>query len=103
MTNHVAKDCRSSEEKKRKYKESLKSKKQIQELQENDAHGFGSICHLGDEASARGVRSGTEEPPGSREGLCQLSNREKKVTSHCHVTETDIQTKFENMSTLEKK
>ena len=57
MTNHVAKDCRSSEEKKKKYKESLK-KRQAQELEEpfrdRGSEGFGHLCQVSeDSAKAR--------------------------------------------------
>ena len=52
MTNHFAKDCRAPEEKKRKYKESLKQK-QAQELQSDSEEHLGHLCQLGDNKSER--------------------------------------------------
>ena len=48
MTNHVAKDCRASEDKKKKYKESLGKGGRAQELQnETCEEGLGHLCELG--------------------------------------------------------
>ena len=44
MTNHFAKDCRASEEKRKKYKESLKKGGRAQELQGSEAESLGHLC-----------------------------------------------------------
>jgi len=53
MTNHVAKDCRASEEKKKKYKESQGKGGRTQELQQGSGglgpESLGHLCQFGDQ------------------------------------------------------
>ena len=69
MTNHVAKDCRASEAKIRKYKEEQRKKKSVQSLEEDCSaleksfaeDGFGFICELCDKQGLQEARQGTSD------------------------------------------